>query len=136
MPLRDEICHNPRCPWNGVVEERFYHSQALGPRPCEHCQGEMERIPSRFGVVWTGPIDQRYRDKTKDGYYEPAGMTQWTRNTPDGKPQPVRLETWQDVKQYARENGCTDPRDVGNNVSVGEDGKTLNAGMGQPGVEV
>lgn len=136
MPLREEICTRPACPGEGVVEERFYHSAALSPRPCEHCGGTMERLASRFGVVWTGPLTQRYRDRDKEGYHAPEGMDVWTRKSTGGKPKPLHLNDWSDVRRYCKAEGLADPREVGRNVAVSDDGKSLKSGMGEPGVEI
>jgi hypothetical protein len=136
MPLREEVCTTDACPNCGVVEERLYHSAALGPRPCECCGGPTHRLESTFGVVWTGPVGQRYRDKTAEGFHEPDGQYAYERKTPDGHPKLVRLETWQDIKSYAKREGLVDPRELGKNISVNAGGKSLNANMGMPGTEL
>jgi hypothetical protein len=86
-------------------------------------------------VIWTGPITERYRDKSLPGY-RGTGMDVYTRNTPDGKPQLRHLDTWGDVARHCKENGLVDPRSMGKNMTVSEDGKTLSQDKGMPGGEL
>lgn len=136
MPLRESICVSESCPFYGVPVEHYYPRFDTPPDACAQCGGPTWIIPSPFAVVWTGAIGQRYRDRDKEGYYKPDGMWQWTRNTPDGKPKPIRLETWSDVRRFSRENGCRDPREMPRNVEVTEDGKGVKNTRGMPGVEL
>lgn len=123
-PRRD--CGDPRCcPWGGT------HYPF-----CPACGRVMRENAQAPGVVWTGSIGQRYRSKAADGYHEPDGMTMWSRKTPDGKPVPVRLESWADVRRFAKSEGLTDPRELPNNLEVKPDGKSLANTMGMPGSEV
>lgn len=135
MPMIDFRCSQ------GHHFEAFFHpSQAATveqyPCVCGSLGYRCHEILQAPAVVWTGPIGQRYRDKDKAGFHQPDGMVQYTRNTPDGKPRPVHLESWSDVKNFCKAEGCADPRSMGRNMTVGEDGKTLGYDKGATGTEV
>ena len=135
MPVIDFQCSR------GHRIEHFYHqTEAQTVTECVCDCGAIairsHEILQAPAVVWTGPIGQRYRDKDKAGFHQPDGMVQYTRKTPDGKPRPVHLESWSDVARYCKQEGCADPRSMGRNMTVGEDGKTLGYDKGAPGTEV
>lgn len=130
----------------GHRQEHFFHateSQTVEQTTCDRCGGASQRVQEIVkapAVVWTGPINSRYRDRDKEGYYGTTangdGMVQYTRNTPDGKPKPVYLEDWSAVKNFCKSEGLVDPRECGRNMTVGEDGKQLSYDKGAPGTEV
>ena len=140
-------CETRECSQRGEVKQlpmRHCKSPECCPlsRPgthyplCESCGNAMRENVSAPNVIWTGPIGQRYRDKDKDGYHNPDGQIVYTRKTPDGKPRPVLLENWSDVKAHCKSEGLVDPRSLPRNLEVAEDGKgTLNT-RGMPGTEL
>lgn len=135
MPVIDFTCSA------GHRIEHFYHqteSKTVTECLCD-CGAKATRsdeIRQAPAVVWTGPIGQRYRDKDKSDYHKPDGMDVYTRKTPDGKPKLLHLDNWSDVKRHCANEGLVDPREMGRNMTVGEDGKTFKADMGAPGTEV
>lgn len=137
MPVIDFTCTA------GHRIEHFYHqteSKTVTECVCD-CgavavrSNEIRQAPA---VVWTGPIGQRYRNRDGQDYHSPDGQWAYTRKGPDGEPcapRAVRLENWQDVKAYAKSEGCFDPRDLPKTVEVGEDGKQISS-RGFSGQEV
>lgn len=103
---------------------------------CPECGNAMRENVSAPAVVWVGTIGQRYRDRNLPGYHLPDGQWAYTRKTPDGKPKPVFLENWQQVREYAKNEGCADPRELPRNYEVAEDGKGVLNTRGMPGTEV
>lgn len=127
MPLLEGACENPECDLRMAPQEHFYHHWDSPMRACDCCGGPTRKLVSTFGIIWTGPIGQRYRDKAAEGFHAPDGQVAWTRKTPDGKPRQVRLETWQDVGRYAKAEGCYDPREIPKTVEIGADGKSCSS---------
>jgi hypothetical protein len=133
--MLDFVC---RC---GRRTEHFFHpsqADAVTEAPCDCGQmaSRTDEIVHAPAVVWTGTIGQRYRDKDKEGYYAKDGMDVYTRKTPDGKPKLLHLESWNDVSRHCKEEGLVDPREMGRNMTVSEDGKQLGYDKGATGTEV
>jgi hypothetical protein len=132
-------CESRKCAMRGRVVELPWREEPVTGRHyplCPTCGDVMRENVSAPNVIWTGPIGQRYRDKDKDGYHNPDGQIVYTRKTPDGKPRPVLLENWSDVKAHCKSEGLVDPRSLPRNLEVAEDGKgTLNT-RGMPGTEL
>jgi len=124
VPWRD--CGNPECCRSGGTH---YPT-------CPQCGSTMRENVSAPNVIWTGPIGQRYRSKEAEGFHNPDGMIVYEKNTPDGKPRPVHLNDWGQVKDFCRREGLRDPRENGNNIQVAENGRDLINTMGMPGTEV
>jgi hypothetical protein len=115
--------------------EHFCHPTAArevtqNPCECGLMAARNREITHAPAVVWTGPLSQRYRNKDGQDYHAPDGQWAYTRRGPGGetiKPTAVRLETWQDVHEYAKHEGCYDPRDLPKNLEVSEDGKSSSS---------
>lgn len=117
MPILEGVCHNSQCSLAGRRQEHYYHhypkwAEGEALNACDQCGSPTVMVGSPFRIVWTGPISQRYREKTADGYHAPDGMDVWTRRSTGGKPELRHLETWQDVRSYAKSEGCYDPREI------------------------
>lgn len=92
---------------------------------------------SRFGVVFTGTITSRYNDSKREKPHM-EGHYVWERKTADGRkldqPRQRFIETWQDRKQYMKQEGLRD--DIGV-IDAPSDGKgSTNNGCGMPGAWV
>jgi predicted nucleic acid-binding Zn ribbon protein len=134
MPLFESACTNRGCLMLDVTVEHFYHNERQPLNRCDSCGGKTEKVLSTFAMAFSGDITARYKDKDKDGGYE-DGHWAWTRKTPDGKPRPVRLETWQQQKEFCKSEGLTNPRELPKHAEVSADGKSISS-RGMPGQEI
>lgn len=135
LPLIEGQCRDRDCPAHPYRQEHFYHHIDSPLNGCDCCGGPTDRLVSTFGIVWTGEITQRYREKGIEGYYAPDGMDVWERKTPDGKPRHRHLNTWSEVRQHCKSEGLHDPRSIGKNCEVSSDGRSASW-RGMPGSEV
>jgi hypothetical protein len=84
---------------------------------------------STFNVVFTGPITSRYNDKNLEGsHLEGYWVTE--KNTPDGKERQRHIETWQDRREWMKQEGLEDA--MGAPGGISSDGKSFNS-RGLPG---
>lgn len=135
MPLLEGVCQSETCRAFGYKQEHFYHHVDVQElNRCDFCGGPTARAISTFNVVFTGAITARYNDRNLENSHE-EGHTVWGRDK-DGKAFSKRIETWQDQKEWCREQGLANPKDHGKNMSVAEDGKAVLSPMGLPGVEL
>ena len=136
MPIREGICENEQCPISGVPQEHYYKSDD-SLNQCDCCGGPTRLVMSSFGIVWTGPISQRYRYRDAENYHQKGdGFWATAKRTPDGKPKSVYLDNWQAVRQFAKSEGCADPREISKNMVPNESGKGLQNTVGLPGTEL
>ncbi len=136
MLRRRLICKNSACPAYEPVATMTADEQL-------HCECgailELEIFPIQ--VVFTGPITARYLDKSAEGADKPDG-SHWAWERPigedgrPGKPQAVRIESWQDQKEYCKRNHLATPSSLPNHLEMAEDGKTVKNTVGMPGCEV
>lgn len=139
MPIRESICLNPECELLNKPVEHYYHRQDSAPSDCAACGGKTELVFSRFGIVWTGDITARYLDRDKSREAAPrtgAEGGHYVYERVNGKSVPRWISTWQEQREHCKRNGLAVPSEVGRNLNVGEDGKTVASPMGLPGVEV
>jgi len=79
---------------------------------------------SAFAVCFTGPLTAKYNRGDLEGSHQ-EGQFQWRKKgTKSGKPELVKLETFQDQREFCKAEGLVNPKDVGN-WEVGSDGKSL-----------
>jgi len=125
-PACDPECRNP--------EEHYYPLSTSPEAPCSACGGERRRLVSQFAVVFTGVIStSKYGDPRLERYNTKVdGHQAWRRRSSlSGKPEPVWIETFEDQKRFCREEGLTNPKDVGP-MEIGDDGKSYST-RGMPG---
>lgn len=126
-------CETRKCSERGTLKTLPWREEPVTGRHyplCETCGNTMRENVSAPNVIWTGPVGKRYRNKGEAGYENPDGQWAYTRKNPDGtegKPTAVRLETWQDIKEYSKREGLYDPRDMPKTVEVGDDGKSIGS---------
>lgn len=122
----------------GIRVERYEHHYVETDPPCSSCQGPTERAFSSFGIVWTGEISSKYIDRSVKGSdkLKDGGHWVWERNTPDGKPRPRRIETFQQQREFCKSEGLINPTEVSNNIEPKEGGKGLVNNRGLPGTEI
>lgn len=120
---------------SGIPVEHYYRDHMTPMHNCEHCGRQTYKIEAtRFAVVFTGPITARYNDRDKEGAHKDG---HWGfEKGPDGKTKPTFIETFDQQREFCRRNNLMNPKDVGRNYEVAEDGKTALSPMGMPGVEV
>lgn len=136
MPILEHACVTESCgQYSRPVEHYFHHAPEQNPA-CEACGGPTVLMISRFGIVWTGDITPRYNDRDADK--DPAkahetGFWAWrTKSSVSGKPEPVRITTWQEHREFARAEGLSFAGELPRNIQISEDGKRLNS-QGMPG---
>jgi hypothetical protein len=119
MPLFESECAGcgTYLEWSGKwdQEEPFCHA----------CGVQMRRMPSQFGIVWTGPLSaSKYNDNKLEGAHveeHTAYRIKSTRN-PDGSPEQVRITNWQERKEFMKAEGLVGIEDVGK-IEATETGK-------------
>jgi len=134
MPTYDFICENPGCEnfhrriWRYL---RSYRS----PDPNCSCGASLLRLPAAPAVVFTGPLTAKYNDPKKEGAHE-EGHWAWRVNSttrPDGKPEPVFIDTFEKQRKFCKEEGLINPADVPRHREISDDGKSLKTSSGYPG---
>lgn len=133
MPIREFACETQGCFEHGIVRENFFHVSDPDPT-CESCGMVKKQRISRFGIVWTGPLTTRYNDKRLESAHV-EGHWQYSRNTPDGKPKPVWIDSVQKSKEFAKSEGLVSPFSLNapsGGMEISDDGKKATT-QGQPG---
>jgi len=138
MPIFEGSCRSSTCRSAGRPQEHYYHNSDQPMAPCDVCGGPTERVMSRFGIVWTGPISAKYLDRSKEGGQKMDGAHWAYENsgTPGKNATPVRIETWDDQRAFCKRNGLARPQEMSNHYEVAEDGKTVKNSVGLPGCEI
>lgn len=133
----DSYCVNQDCGASGIPVEHFYHNSAQPMNDCAVCHGPTEKITaSRFAVVFTGVISARYLDSAAEGAHQRDGSHWAYEKDAAGKTHAVRIETFDQQRDFCKRNKLANPKDLGRHNLVAEDGKTTLSPMGLPGVEV
>ena len=121
MPVYEFTCPTVGCRNNDLREEH-YLSRFSAPNPvCSACGVVAVRLMSTFNVPFVGTITSRYNDKKRE-YASAEGLWATRKKTPDGKPQQVFLETWQDRREFLKAEGLVAGEDVGP-IDAPADGK-------------
>lgn len=136
MPLYEDVCFRPECPVYDQAVERYYSTSSTPQKPCIECGGPTERLMSRFGVVWTGPITAKYNDKESKGAHKEGHWAFRKKSSLSGKPEPVFIETFQQQREFCKAEGLVNPTQAPRNLVVKEDGRTLANTRGMPGTEL
>ena len=123
MPLFTEVCGSPDCVLQGDPTDEYYKHWDDPQKPCSACGGPTTRIPSQFGIVWTGEITAKYVDKSLDDGHR-KDLSHWVfEKGPDGKTKPFLIENFQQQREYCKRNGLANPADLDSNCEVSEDGR-------------
>lgn len=128
MPVYDFECRSCH------VRSESYLPKWDAPDPaCERCGAAQERLFSRFGVVFTGVITaSKYKDPKREDAHTDGVWCYRRRSSLSGQPEPVYLETHQELREFCKAEGLYDPSEVPRNMEIGADGKTLSS-TGMPG---
>jgi hypothetical protein len=82
--------------------------------------------------VWTGEITTKYNDKNADGYHQEGHWAYRVRSSMSGEPEPVWIDTFQKQKEFCKQEGLVNPKDLPTHADVSDDGKRLRS-RGMPG---
>lgn len=132
MPLYESMCVSEGCEKFGVPVEHFYSRMTDEDGPCEVCGGAKDRLISSFAVVFTGCITSRYNNRKLEGAHL-DGHWATARNTLDGVPRPVFIDTFDKQREFCKSEGLVNPKDVG---IMHSRGKTWSNPTGMPGCEI
>jgi hypothetical protein len=133
MPLWDLYCE----PCDRITRDWFIgHSPADNEIPVCTCGQQMKRLIGQFAVVFTGSVTQKKYLDPKSEDYDKVGDSHgyWQyrkKNTKDGHPEPVFIQTFQDEREYAKSEGLIPPSQLGP-IEVNSDGKSVSS-RGLPG---
>lgn len=135
MPIREHVCANDTCAEFGKVVEHYFPTSDIPDQPCGSCEIPMRLALSTFGIVFTGPITKRYLSKGAEGSEADDGSHyQWATKDRDGQPcapRLVKIETFQQQRDFCREQRLINPSDIGP-CEVHQDGKGVST-RGLPG---
>lgn len=107
----------------------WYASNRDLPNPlCKSCNTPLERQVSRFATAFSGDITARYNDKRLEGAHA-DGHWAWEKNTPDGKPRQRFIKTFQDQREYCKQEGLVNPNELGDGQMSADGRKLETAGM-------
>ncbi len=130
MPIYESYC-GP-C---GVRFEWFSKSFTEDNPPCGDCGNQTVRLISPFAIVFTGAITTRYNDKSKENGEIEGHWAYRVRSSISGQPEAVWIDSWQKQKDFCREEGLINPKELPTNAEVSTDGKKLQS-AGMPGAWV
>lgn len=127
MPVREYLC--PRCQ---TIGEEWRRHMDDPPTPCPDCGGEREELASRFGIVFTGQITAKYNDPKREAAHREGFWTYRKKTSISGQPEPVKIETWDQLRAFNKAEGLAAPGEVPTNSTVSADGRRIES-RGMPG---
>ena len=127
MPVYEVWC--PEC---NREEEYFSHVRTDEDPPCPGCGGWRQRRVSSFKVVFSGPLTARYNDPKREGAQMEGFWDYRVRSSVSGQPEPVFLETWDQLREFRKAEQLSMPGDVPANATISRDGRTISS-AGMPG---
>jgi predicted nucleic acid-binding Zn ribbon protein len=125
MPVFEYLCE-PCHAWDESYLQHWYDPNP----PCSECGGPTVRTPSRFGTPLSGSL-HKYMDPNKEGAHR-DGVWMYAKNTIGGQPEPVYIETMEQMKKFCKAEGLAAPMEVPTNATVSSDGKRMLSD-GMPG---
>lgn len=127
MPLFDVECSD--C---GAVTDRLFRRYEDPNPPCEACGGTSTRkLMGRFAVPFSGSLS-KYMNPNKEGGDREGFWATRKLSSVSGNPEPVFLETVQQVREFNAAEGLSAPGDVPTNATISADGKEIKSD-GMPG---
>lgn len=126
MPIYEYLCST--C---GNVVEKVVSMTAPDPA-CETCGGPRKKCVSSFGIVNTGFLTTKYNDQTKEFAHQEGHWVKATDPKTGKRTVPVFIETFQQQREYCKQEGFYDPGEVGQVEMIGQDGKSMS-NRGLPG---
>ncbi len=136
MPVYERTCRDSSCTEYGRIVEYYTPRFTKEDPPCAVCAGPSARIISRFGIIWTGSITARYNDKRAENPEKDGGHWAWRRRSSiSGQPEPVFISDFSQQKDFCKQEGLVNPRDLPTNAEPSSDGTQLQS-RGMPGAWV
>jgi len=134
MPTYDFTCFNRNCENYGRKTWKFLHSYR-SPDPVCRCGRRLKRLPAAPAIVFTGPLTAKYNDPKKEGSHEEGHWAWRVRSTtrPDGKPEPVFIDTFEKQRKFCKEEGLINPAEMPRHLEISEDGRSFKSTSGYPG---
>ena len=126
MPIYEFVCQN--C---ADVIEKICHFEDAAPA-CERCGLQRKRAVSAFGIVNTGLLTTKYNDSRLEGAHQEGHWAKATDPKTGKRTVPVFIETFQQQREYCKQEGFYDPGEVGQVEMIGNDGKSMS-NRGLPG---
>jgi predicted nucleic acid-binding Zn ribbon protein len=133
VPVYESYCRS--C--HSIKEWYAKHFTDVAENPFCDCGEPMVRVASRFGVVFSGTITTKYNDnRGVDSAHQEGHWAYRVKSSKSGHPEPVFIETFQQQREFCKEEGLVNPKDLPNMEADSEGKFRSNAGMGMPGVWV
>jgi hypothetical protein len=116
LPIYESICDTCRkaIEWIGKYEQA---------EPFCECGKQMRRAPSRFGIVWTGPLTTKYNNKKLEYAHVEEHTAYRIKSSRSGKPEPVRITNWQERREFMKAEGLVGVEDLGDKFEASSTGK-------------
>jgi predicted nucleic acid-binding Zn ribbon protein len=135
MPLYEYVCQNPTCTKHHVRVERYLPRMSSPDPPCVGCGHDVKKVPSVSNIVFTGVMTARYNDPKKEYSHQEGQWASRVKSTTraDGKPEPVFLETFEDMSKHCKAEGLVNPKDTPAGVEITADGRGFKNTSGNPG---
>ena len=134
MPIYEYSCVNEHCSLGHRVFESYFKKVDANMPPCPECSQQTTRIPSVAHAIWLGTLD-RYDDPncvthnpTEDGGHVAYRVR--SSRLADGSPEPVRIRTVQEQREYCKAEGLTMPDDMPPHAEFSSHGASC---QGMPG---
>lgn len=132
MPIYENVCRNEGCEKYGKVFE-WYAPRHDSANPLCQCGQTTCRCISPFQVVFTGALTAKYNDPKLEHAHQEGHWAYRVRSSrnADGSPEPVFIDTFEKQKEFCRDEGLINPKDVGP-MHISSDGKQVQ-NQGLPG---
>jgi len=131
--LLESACPKDSCRYYGLAVEWLEHPTGIDPPNCQACGTQLKRVYSSFNMPFSGSISQRYASKTAEQKSIDGGFWAWKRrNTLSGKPERVRINTFQELNAFCKSEGVHNPTDLPQHMEIKPDGKGWST-QGMPG---
>ena len=134
MPIYEYACSHEGCPLQGRVWESYFKKIGATMPACQECGEPTQLVPSISHAIWLGTLD-RYNqpgfvthNPTDDGGHIAYRVR--SSRLVDGSPEPVRIRTVQEQREYCKAEGLTMPSDMPPNAEYSAQGASC---QGMPG---
>lgn len=116
MPIYEFTCAHEGCYLQGQVWEAYFTKIGATMPNCVECGNPTQLMPSISHAIWLGTLDKYNQpgcvtqNPTEDGGHV-AYRVRSSRMV-DGSPEPVRIRTVQEQREYCKAEGLTMPSDM------------------------
>lgn len=126
MPIYEYSCQT--C---GDVVEKIMSLTAPDPG-CDHCGGPRRKCVSQFAITGTGVLTTKYNDPRLENAHMEGHWVKATDPKTGKRTVPVFIETFQQQREYCKQEGFYNPGEVGQVEMISNDGKSMSS-RGLPG---